>query len=277
MFNLNFTKMKKLFYLLSLIAFLGISGSVMGQSTGIAPYPGATHTYTATANAGSTFVWTVTKGDLTTAATASDLTLTNGTTNVATILWAATVSTSTDYYVRVVETNSGCINTKILKVTPVPSAFNVVIAADNATDCYDNAPTVALNASVIEYTHGGATVTYTFTQTNRQGNWRFDFANTPVSGWTWAAPTVTGGTATISGSTVTATTADPVQLTFVVTKTAVTNNTNDTDGTAANFNSVITVSNGQSGAGFTISDNGAGTKTASTAVSRPSTANITTD
>jgi Fe-S cluster assembly iron-binding protein IscA len=277
MFNSKIAKMKNLFFLFSLVVLLGISASVMGQSTGTAPYPGATHTYTATANAGSTFVWSVTKGDLTTAITATDLTLTNGTTAVATILWASTVTTGTDYYVRVVETNGGCSNTKILKVTPVPSAFNVVIAADNTTDCYDAAPTVALNSGVIEYTHGTSTVSYTFTQTNTQGNWKFDFANTAVTGWTWAAPTVTGGTATISGNTVTATAATPVQLTFVVTKTAVTTNAGDAAGSGADFTSEITVSNGKSGTGFTISDNGSGTKSASTPVSRPHTTNIVTD
>ena len=269
--------MKNLFSLVCLVVLLGVSVNVMAQSTGTAPYPGATHTYTATANGGSTFVWSVTKGDLTTAALAADMTLTNGTTNVATILWAATVSTSTTYYVRVVETNGGCANTKIMTVVPVPSAFNVVIAADNATDCYDAAPTVALNALVVEYTHGAATLTYTFTQTNRQGNWRFDFANTPVAGWTWAAPTVTGGTATISGSTVTATTATAVQLTFVVTKTAVTTNSGDATGAGADFSSTITVSNGQTGTGYTISDDGVGLKSDVTAVSRPHTTNIITD
>lgn len=269
--------MKKLFSLLSLVVLLGFSANVMAQSTGTAPYPGATHTYTATANEGSTFVWSVTKGDLTTAALAADMTLTNGTTNVATILWAATVSTSTTYYVRVVETNGGCANTKIMTVVPVPSAFNVVIAADSPTGCYGTAPTVALNTGVVEYTHGTATLTYTFTQTNRQGNWRFDFANAPVAGWTWAAPSVTGGTATISGSTVTATAAEAVQLTFVVTKTAVTTNSGDATGTGADFSSAITVSNGQTGTGFSISDNGAGNKTGTTAVSRPHTTNIVTD
>jgi hypothetical protein len=276
MFNLKITKMKKLITSFCLMVLMGIGANVMAQSTGTAPYPGATHTYTATTHGSSTYAWTVTKGDLTTAATATDMTMTNGTTSVATILWASTVSTSTDYYVRVVETNAGCANTKILKVTPVPSQFNVVIAANSPTGCYNAAPTVALNAGTIEYTHGTATIVYTFTQTNTQGNWKFDFANTAVAGWTWAAPTVSAGTATISGSTVTATAGTPVQLTFVVTKTAVTTNT-DATGVAADFSSTITVSNGKSGAGYTISDNGAGSKNATTAVSRPHTDNIVTN
>lgn len=267
--------MKKFFSLICLVVLLGFSANVMGQvSTGTAPYPGAKHTYTATANSGSTFAWTVTKDGLTAAATSTDMSILGEGTNVATIVWATTVSTSSTYYVRVVESNGGCINTRIMKVIPIVSKFNVAIAATTG-GCYSAAPTVALNDGVIEYTHGTATVVYTVTPTNAQTNYKFNFAVSPVIGWTWGAPTVTGGS--LSSSTVTVTGTAAVTLSFVVTKKNPTTNADDLDGTAADFSSSISVSSALTGTTYTIGNDGITPAAAVINVSRPHTATIVTD
>ncbi len=276
--------MKKFFTLLSLLIVMGMSANVMAQSTGEAPYPGATHTYSATTDVG-TYQWSVTKGDLVTPVDASDLTLSDPTNSTATILWASTVSTTEDYYVRVVVTDNGCANTKILKVTPIPSEFHVTIVEDNETDCYDAAPTVDLNAGTIEYTHGSANLTYTVSVENAQGGWRFDIANviTPVVGGKTftVVPTVDAsstGDAVLAGSTVTVDAGvASVKLNFQITKDDVETNATDDLGTAADFSAAVTVSSGQTGTGFTISDDNTGEKTGTTAVSRPHTTNITTN
>lgn len=266
--------MKKLFSLVCLVVLLGISANLMAQSTGIAPYPGATHTYTSSTNVG-TYLWTVTKGDLTTSA-GTDAVITGNTAATASIAWAGTVVANDVYYVHVKVTNSGCTNEKVMKVTIAANQFKLAIAATNATGCYNGDVVVSLNATLPEYSHGTSTITYTVTATNNQGTWRFNYANTAVPGYVWGTPTVTAGTATVAGNLVTVTGGTSVTLQFVVTNNNIYNNTNDALGSAADFTSAIQISSGQSAPGFTLVDNGQGTYNASTAISRPHTTTIVT-
>lgn len=294
MFNLKITKMKNLFSLLCLVVLLGVSVNVMGQaSTGTTPFLGATHTYTVEFTTGNTYVWTVTKGDLVLPAqttSVDDYVLTQNTNgNVATILWKNTASTTEDYYVRVVETVgntlSGCSNTKIIKVNPQASKFYAVIAADNTDDCYDSPVAVDLLATAPQYTHGAATLTYTVTATNPQGDWTFDIASliTPVVALRefTVVPSIhstSTAVAELSSSTVTVNSGTTsVKLQFVVTKTAVETNTTDATATAADFSSKITINNIHSGVGGSINDNDTGDKEATTNVVRPHTGNIITE
>jgi len=278
MLNQNFTTMKKLIFLVCLLTGVGISANVMAQSTGTAPYPGATHSYKVTENAGSTYAWSVTEGNLTTSA-GTDATLSSTSGDSISIKWASTVVADDVYYVHVVETvtETSCTNEKVLKVTIAANGFYAVIAADAATACYDAAVVVSLNEGEPQYDHGNATLDYTITATNPQGSWRFDFANTAVAGYSWGAPTVQTGTATVSGSTVTVTEGTSVTLRFVVDNGNTYTNANDAAGDAADFSSEITISTIQSGSGWSISDNGTGSKDATTAVSRPHTTTITAE
>jgi hypothetical protein len=269
--------MKQFFTLLSLLIVMGISASVMAQSTGEAPAPGATHTYSTTDN-GNTYAWTVTVGDLTTPA-GTDATITGSGASVS-ITWAPTVTVDDWYYVHVIEADGSCTNEKVLPVQITASNFYVSVAADNATACYDDPVSVSLNVNTPEYSHGDVTLTYTITPTGvnaTSGGYEFDFdlnANLPA-GYTAAAPTVSSGSATISGSTITVSDVNAVTLEFVVTNGNTYTNANDGSGIAADFTATLSIANGVTGNG--VSDNTSGTYSADTDVTRPHTSEITTN
>jgi len=280
MLNQNFTTMKKLIFLVCLLVGVGISTNVLAQSTGTSPYVGATHTYSAADHAGSTYAWYVYKGDLSTSPGA-EVDLTDGTSRVASIQWTTAV-VGTDYYVKVIETvtATGCTNTKVLRVRPVASAFDVAITAD--VPCW-TAVTVSLDAATPKepiYAHGSATIAYTFTPTNNQGAYKFTYAIPTKTDFTWATPTITGDAGTLSGAsgnggTFTSTAGGgAVTLTFVVTRTDLTNTT-DATGAGADFDSNLTISTVKTGTSFAISETSGADNVKNIAVTRPHTA-ITT-
>lgn len=270
--------MKKFFTLLSLLIVMGMSANIMAQSTGETPAPGATHSYSVTGNTGSTYTWSVTAGDLTTPA-GDDATITGSGASVS-ITWASTVAAGNWYYVHVVEADGSCTNEKVLPVQITASNFYVSVAADNATACYNDPVSVSLDGNTPEYSHGDVTLTYTITPSGvnaTSGGYEFDFdlnTNLPT-GYTAAAPTVSSGSATISGSTITVSDINAVTLEFVVTNGNTYTNANDGSGIAADFTATLSITNGVTGNG--VSDNTSGTYSADTNVSRPHTSEITTD
>ena len=258
---------------------VGISANVFAQSTGTNPSPGATHSYSVTDNATSSYAWSVTRGDLTTAAGA-DASLSSTTGNAINITWASGLTVGDWYYVHVVETQAGCTNEKVLPVQITASNFFLALAADNATSCYDGPVSVSLNVNDPEYDHGDVTLTYTITpsgvNTSSGGySFNFDLATNLPAGYTTVAPTVSAGNASVAGSTVTVTDENAVTLQFVVTNGNTYTNVTDATGTAADFTATVGISNGVTGNG--VSDNGSGTYSGGTDVSRPHTTTITTN
>lgn len=282
---------KQIYFLVSLLALIGFSSNVMAQSKGITPYLGATHTYNVDFHTGSSYAWTVYVDDLNTLAPseAYEKTETVGTEKAtATIKWTSSASTTKNYFVKVVETaagGTGCTNTKIIKVNPQASQFYVEISQFAANACYDGDVAISLSSNEPVYTHGKATLTYKVKATNPQGSWKFNVAtlvSPVVTGKAFTSPvtinSASSGVAAISGSEITVTSGtSEITLNVTVTKTATENNADDAAGTAANFECKLTVSEGASGAGFTISDKGTGTKEGTTIVARPTTTNITTE
>lgn len=269
--------MKKLLILSIFALFAFVSVKVNAQSTGIAPFPGATHPYSVTATGGNTYAWTVTKGDLTTSA-GDDATITDGTTAASTILWAADLVANDVYYVHLVETNGLCSNQKVLKVTIHANDFELAIANVVATSCYDAPVVISLDGSGEPvYDHGNATLKYTITASGVSGTeaWSFNYANLLPSGVTAAAPTVTNGTATVSAPTINVTSGSSVELTFVVDNANTYTNSTDATGTMANYTSTVNISLGRTAKG--VVDNTTGTYSANTVVDRPHTTGITTN
>jgi len=267
--------MKKLLFL-SVLALVLFSAKVNAQSTGIAPFPGASHPYSITANGTDTYVWSVTKTTL--AGTSGlDATITNGTTATATILWGAGLTPGDIYYVHVVESNGSCTNEKVMKVTIHANDFKLVASAV-ATSCYNAGVAVSLDGGGEPvYTHGAATLKYTITASGVSGTeaWSFNYANLLPSGVSAAAPTVSVGTGTVSGTTINVTTGTSVELTFVVTNANTYNNTSDSAGDKANYTSTVQISLGKTAKG--VVENGKGTYSANTVVDRPHTTGIQTN
>jgi hypothetical protein len=264
--------MKKLVLFFAAVLFTAISANVYAQNnTGETPTPNSIWNYSVTDN-GNTYTWSVTKGDLTTdALTDADLSATAGAS--IDITWASTVTVGDWYYVRVVEDDGSCTNTKVLPVQITASQFYLSIAAiETGTACYDGNVVVTLDGNTPKYNHGTATVSYNVTP-NGIGSatgYSFDIAEvfTPTAGLS-SAPTVTSSNGSISGSTVTVTDASAVTLQFVVTNATLFDNSTDPNGTAADFNQAITHSGGISSHGVT--DNGTGLDSANTNVARPHT------
>ncbi len=272
--------MKKLFTLLSLFVVIGMSANVFAQSTGSAPSPGAKHSYSVTETTGNTYTWSVTVGDLDTGASAADASLSSTTGSSINITWGTDVAVGTWYYVHVVENDGSCSNEKVLPVQISANDFYVSVTANNTTACYTDPVSVSLNVNTPEYTHGDVTLIYTITPTGvneSSDGYKFDFdlSSKLPSGYTAAAPTVTSGSATISGSTVTVGDKNEVELQFIVTNGNTYTNANDDKGDAADFTATLDISNGETGNG--IDDNTKGTYSAGTAVSRPHTTTIQTN
>lgn len=129
--------MKKLFTLLSLLALIGLSANVFAQTnSGITPFVGTPHNYKVDSHAGSSYLWSVTE-DFAGNTAAAVATITNGTTNEATITWDSPTPGAT-YYVHVVETDAkSCSNHKVIAVVPV-NAFELLFV-NTATDGTDQA------------------------------------------------------------------------------------------------------------------------------------------
>lgn len=103
--------MKKLFILLAAVTLTAMSAKVFAQSTGTTPAPGATHSYFITpGDADNTFLWSVTKGDLTTDA-GTDAVIANSDAATTNITWASSLTVGDWYYVHILETDGdGCSN-----------------------------------------------------------------------------------------------------------------------------------------------------------------------
>lgn len=131
--------MKKLIYLLTLVAFMGISANTFAQGTGIAPEIGSTHNYKIT-NTDGTFQWFVTENATETFANniiGNGVVTGSSTANNIDLTWVNPVSETT-YFVHVIHDVDGCKNHKVIAVTPINSFNMQVIAIAEA------APTVAL-------------------------------------------------------------------------------------------------------------------------------------
>ncbi len=272
--------MKKLAFLLTAILVIVLSSNVFGQgSTGIEPAPGATHSYSVD-NTGGTFAWSVTRGDLSTPANAAILSSTSG--NSINITWADTVTVGTQFYVHVEQTISGCTNTKVLPVTIAASQFYLMASANSETSCYENEVTVSIVSDTIQYSHGTVEVVYTIAPSGLNASstgYRFDFdlsGNLP-DGYSSSDPTLSAN-GSFTGSTVTVSDNSTVTLTFVITNNNTYGNASDASGTAANFTATLSISGGVTGTtGTGIGDNGSGTYSDGTDVSRPATTIISTN
>ena len=268
--------MKKLLILSIFALFLFAGSNVFGQSTGKAPFPGAKHPYSVSSGTG-TKTWSVTKGDLATPATAAQATLDATTGDAINVTWGSAVTPNDVYYVHILENLSGCLNEKVLKVVIHQNDFKLAITS-SATSCYDGPVGITLDASGEPiYDHKNATLKYTVTASGVSGTegWQFDFANDLPLGVNAAAPTISSGSGTVGGSTITVTTGTSVELTFVVDNTNTTTNSADFDGSKANYTSKVDISNGKTAKG--VVDNTLGTYTSNTIVDRPHTSEITTN
>jgi|GEM_PF-2475073 len=187
MLNQKFTIMKKLIFLVCLLVGVGMSVNVMAQNTGIAPYVGSVHKYSVTDNTGSTYVWSLYVGGLSTSAGATDYswstdaslssayTGTSLDTPEIYIKWLSPSSGKT-YYLKIEETGTltGCTNVVVLKIEPT-NAFDLTVdnvssgttpgtdPNNEAAICWTpSTPTVSLD--------GSGNVTYAL---NGSGNLKF--------------------------------------------------------------------------------------------------------
>lgn len=266
--------MKKLVFLFVAVLLTAISTKTFAQSTGLTPAPGATHVYTVNAadDHGSNYAWSVLESDFTTDAVAAGKAVITGTGNSVSITWvAAEVAKDEIYYVRVKETNSGCVNEKVLKITIGESNFYLVLTGAT-TSCYDGDPVVSLNGSgEPQYNHGTSTITYTVTPhglNSSSDGYEFDFSNT-LSKFGPAAVTVSAN-ATLNSGRVVVSDENVVTIQIKVTSTVLDNT--DTNGSGADFTSTNNISNGVTGNG--VADNSTGTYQVVTSVSRPHTTTI---
>jgi len=280
MFNLNFTKMKKLIYLFSLVVLLGISSSVMGQGTGTAPALGSTHTYKingGNAVSGNTYTWTLEKG-LGTPAPDADYdfgTVTN--TASISVTWLSDATPGTDYYLRVVEAKGTCKNEKVLKIKPTNPFFLTITTTQTSPVCYNSDVVVNLDVNgEPEYDHGTITFVYTVSPNNigSGSTYSFDLASvlSDDANFSTAAPTVTGGNLALGKITSTGT--GSVTITYTVTNDVNFTNTSDANGTATDINLKVDISNGKTNQN--VLDNNSGDYTETISAARPNTSAITT-
>jgi hypothetical protein len=268
--------MKRLLFFSVFMLALLATNVALGQSTGTTPAPGATHNYSVATHVGSTYAWTVTKGNLTTAA-GTDAVLSAASAATTDIAWASSVTVGAWYYVHLLETDAnGCSNEKVLPVHITASPFTLAIAAAKATSCYNGAVTVSLNGNDVQYDHGNTTIVYTVTPSGLSGSYSgysFDLSLTVPTGYTSTVAFSANGS--ISGNKVTVTDNNAVTITYTVDNTNVYTNTNDADGTAADYTATAAISAGKAING--VSDNETGVDNGATAVSRPHTTGIQTN
>lgn len=271
--------MKKL-VILSLIVFFALgSAKVFAQSTGAAPYPGATHNYSVTDHSGSTYVWKVYEGNHTTDVPVTVATV-SGTGNSVNITWSSSVKTDGTYYlVEVTETDgASCSNTRSLPVQPKPSAFDLAVTGGNF--CYDNAVAVTWDgATGVTYDHGTATVTYVISSAGigASETWSFDYAYNSIANISGSVKVLDASDSDITGTALSGTTvtapagAASVKLEVTYTNGNTYDNTSAVD--AQDFTETLTISNTQCSSGSIESDGTNNTDDA--VVARPHTSTIT--
>jgi len=268
--------MKKLLILSIFALFLFAGSNVFGQSTGSTPAPGAKHSYSVTSHAGNTYLWSVTKANLTTAAGA-DAAITAASSATTDITWATGVTVGTWYYVHLLETDAnGCSNEKVLPVQITASPFTLAIAAANATSCYNGAVSVSLSGNDVQYDHGNTTVVYTVTPSGLSGSYTgytFNLNLTVPGGYT--STVALSANASIAAGVVTVSDNAAVTITYTIDNTNVYTNVTDATGTAADFTATAAISAAKTSNG--VSDNESGVDSGATAVSRPHTTGITTN
>ena len=276
--------MKKLFIFLAAVTLTAMSAKVFAQSTGETPSPGATHSYFITpGDAGNTFLWSVTKADLTTDA-GTDAIISDDDAATTDITWADDLTLGDWYYVHILETDGdGCSNEKVLPVQITASPFYLTLAAANAEQCYDGAVTVSLdltdpNNPIPLYDHGNATIGFTVNPTGLSDSYEgysFDLSIVVPDGYN-ATPTFSENVTDFTGGVVTTDDNEVVTITYTVDNTNIYNNDTDEDGVAADFTATATIANGKAVNG--VSDNNSdGNYEDETAVSRPHTSGIGTN
>ncbi len=188
--------MKKLVILLAAVLLTAINANVFAQTSGTAPYIGATHQYWVNGDFGddngSTYQWWIstTPADLTTpvadpsgfltvTATGADYN-TSGEGNGIEFTWLP-ASAGNTYYLVVEENDGTCTNIKAVAIQPV-NAFDVTFAAinelgndsDNPSRC---APDIAVSAvaTTITYDYGSDNYIYKISSTGLYSDWTFDF------------------------------------------------------------------------------------------------------
>lgn len=274
--------MKKLFILWTAILLITFSTSAFAQSTGVKPAPGATHSYYITpGNAGNTISWSVTKGNLT-AGAGTDVIISDASASNTDIAWAEGLTVGDWYYVHVIENDGSCTNEKVLPVQITASPFYLTIAAAADNQCYDGAVTASIDGTdpgVINYDHGTATLVFTVAPNGLSSSYNgysfnIDLDFNSYSGTLDASNvSVTSGNGSITGGTVTITNNQAVTISYEVDNQTIFSNGSDVD--AQDFTATATISDGETSNG--IDDNGSGTKTDNTNVSRPNTSGIGTN
>ncbi|WP_346859140.1 hypothetical protein [uncultured Draconibacterium sp.] len=281
--------MKKLVLLFVAVFITAVSANVFAQSTGTAPYLGATHAYSVTLNAGSSYAWKVlnTSGAEVTAPTSDIASLTpNAAGDTLFITYATTATPTTEYLVTVTETvDTDCSNTKALPIQITESTFDLIVGNTGDQNCYASAVTVAWSggqtAASVTYTHGAA-------------NYAFTVEGTGVGAtetWTFSLGIVNDPTdATTTSVTVEDQSATPVEIVPVAgvytltgpqtvdVAVVVTNNTeydNSSAADAQDFSATVTLGDVACGTGSIESDNT--NNEGVEYVARPNTSGISTN
>lgn len=281
--------MKKLFLSFCMMALVALSSTAFGQSTGTAPYPGATHTYSVTSTTGAEYTWKVYKGTHATDVTTTSVSI-SGSGNSVQITWlSAQVAADEEYLVEVTEkiTATGCQNTKALPVKIAASNFDLIVAADG-DECYSSAVTVAWTGgqetSSVTYTHGDATIGYTIEAkgVGTSETWTFKPNFTYLDGasnTTGFSQVVTVKDASSNTVNADATTGvytisgiQTVSVSVVVTNGNTYDNTSDV--AAQNYTATMTLSNVASGTGSVEKTSSPDNNVGAVNVSRPSTTQI---
>ncbi len=271
--------MKKLFIFFAVVALTAMGAKVYAQSTGITPAPGAKHNYNITpGDAGNTFLWKVTKGDLFEDA-GDDAVIDSPNAAATDITWASNLNLGDMYYVHLIESDGTCTNEKVLPVRITESPFYLSLAAANAIACYDDAVVVSLaDPFTPNYYHGTTEIEFTVTPSGFNANYSgysfnlnlvvpdgFDFTSKPVE---------LSSNATVNDEgKVTVTDNGAVSIRYTIDNTNL--YTNESEPDAADYTATATISGGKSSNG--VSDNGTGSKTDFTSVSRPNTSGIGTN
>lgn len=279
--------MKKLLFLSVIFVLALVSLNSYGQaySTGVKPYPGATHTYQVPKVGANTYTWNLYKGAVGTAVPASEAIVTPAD-NIVTIKWADNVTVSNEYVLVLTEaTTSGlsCQNTVALPVQIVASEFDLEVLG-NGDACYTAPVTVAWtggqNASNVKYTHGNATLIYTVSATGlgTSESWSFkpnltyDQGVTPVS-----IDVKKGSTTLVATNDIYTVTGGPGSVTVTVIVNNTIEYTNSSTANAQNFTGTLTLSDVASGTGAVEKQVGAKSNNAAVAVKRPDRAVIQFD
>jgi len=181
--------MKKLIYLLTLVAFMGISANTFADNTGTTPEIGSTHNYKITNTDGGDITWFVTLNatDLETAdilnVEDNGVTVVTATTtdaNNVDLTWVAPTSGKT-YFVHVIQTVDGCSNHKVMAVTPT-SAFNMDVFASNVGG--DKIDPIVECAPAVTVT--GWTVDQNFNYYYGQNTFYYKISATGIGANTWS-------------------------------------------------------------------------------------------